>query len=62
MVYWLGLLDFSKMVWANAKTGSHFVDDASTWEIWKERDARVFCNTSTPTTVVVRKIKEEAHL
>ena len=32
------------------------------WEIWKERNARVFRNTATPTPVVVAKIKEEAHL
>ena len=32
------------------------------WKIWKERNAKVFRNTATPTSVVVAKIKEEAHL
>jgi hypothetical protein len=32
------------------------------WEIWKEQNMRVFRNTATPSTVVVVKIKEEAHL
>ena len=32
------------------------------WEVWKERNARVFRNTASPTTIIVAKIKEEAHL
>ena len=32
------------------------------WEIWKERNARVFCNTAATTMMLVAKIKEEAHL
>ena len=32
------------------------------WEIWKERNARIFCNTDVATSIVVSKIKEEAHL
>ena len=32
------------------------------WEIWKERNARVFRNTASPTTIISAKIKEEAHL
>ena len=32
------------------------------WEIWKERNARIFSNTAAPTTVVVARIKEEAQL
>uniref|UniRef100_A0A8R7R329 Reverse transcriptase zinc-binding domain-containing protein n=1 Tax=Triticum urartu TaxID=4572 RepID=A0A8R7R329_TRIUA len=32
------------------------------WEIWKERNARVFRNSATPTAVLVRNIKEEVKL
>ena len=32
------------------------------WEMWKERNARVFRNTASLTTIIVAKIKEEAHL
>ena len=32
------------------------------WEIWKERNARVFRSSATPTAVVVRNIKEEVRL
>ena len=32
------------------------------WEIWNERNARVFRNTAAPTTVVITKIKDEASI
>ena len=32
------------------------------WEIWKERNARVFRNTAVPVGVLVAKIKEECSL
>ena len=32
------------------------------WEIWKERNARIFRNAATPTTIIVTRIKEEAHM
>ena len=32
------------------------------WEIWKERNARIFRNMAAPTTIVVSRIKEEARL
>ena len=32
------------------------------WEIWKERNAIFFQNVSAPTSIVIAKIKEEAHL
>ena len=32
------------------------------WEIWNERNARVFRNTAAPTTVVIAKIKDEASI
>uniref|UniRef100_A0A453SEU3 Uncharacterized protein n=1 Tax=Aegilops tauschii subsp. strangulata TaxID=200361 RepID=A0A453SEU3_AEGTS len=32
------------------------------WEIWKERNARVFRNTAVPVGVIVAKIKEEASM
>ena len=31
-----------------------------TWEIWKERNARVFRNTASTANMVIDKIKEEA--
>ena len=33
-----------------------------TWEIWKERNARVFRNTASTANMVIDKIKEEAAL
>ena len=32
------------------------------WEIWNERNARVFRNTAAPTTVVIAKIRDEASI
>ncbi|KAF6999229.1 hypothetical protein CFC21_015291 [Triticum aestivum] len=32
------------------------------WEIWKERNARVFRNVAVPVGVIVAKIKEECSL
>ena len=32
------------------------------WELWKERNARVFRNVSAPTTIIVEKIMNEATL
>lgn len=32
------------------------------WELWKERNARVFRNVSAPTTIIVEKIMDEATL
>ena len=32
------------------------------WELWKERNARVFRNTSTPSMIIVDKILDEASL
>lgn len=32
------------------------------WEIWKEHNARIFQNVSGPTSIVIAKIKEKAHL
>ena len=32
------------------------------WEIWKERNARVFRNTAVPVGVIVAKIKDECSL
>jgi hypothetical protein len=32
------------------------------WEIWNERNARVFRNKSSPSFVVLDRIKLEAHL
>ena len=33
-----------------------------TWEVWNERNARVFQNKSAPSLVVVDKVKNEARL
>lgn len=30
------------------------------WEVWKQRNARVFRNIASPTMIIVGKIKEEA--
>ena len=32
------------------------------WELWKERNARVFHNTVTPSTIIVRNIKDEINM
>ena len=32
------------------------------WELWKERNARVFRNTSTPSMIIVDRILDEASL
>ena len=32
------------------------------WELWKERNARIFRNVSTPSMIIVDKILEEARL
>lgn len=32
------------------------------WEVWKERNARVIRNTAAPTMIIVDKIEEEAKL
>jgi hypothetical protein len=32
------------------------------WEIWSERNARVFCNKQSPSFVILDKIKVEARL
>ncbi|KAM3229105.1 hypothetical protein ACQJBY_060183 [Aegilops geniculata] len=32
------------------------------WELWKERNARVFINTSTSSSIIVDKILDEASL
>ncbi|KAM3386139.1 hypothetical protein ACQJBY_009655 [Aegilops geniculata] len=32
------------------------------WEIWKERNARVFRNLAVPVGVIVARIKEECNL
>jgi hypothetical protein len=32
------------------------------WEVWKERNARVFHNHASTATTIITKIKEEARL
>ena len=71
VVNWLGIQDHSPLTWRHEDTVQDWwhikkaigsVLMLLIWEIWKERNARVFRNTASPTTIITAKIKEEAHL
>jgi hypothetical protein len=32
------------------------------WEVWEERNAKVFRNNASPSTFIIAKIKEEAKM
>lgn len=58
-----------KYLWFNTilDRGASMKDPASllmlvSWELWNERNARVFRNTAASATIVTARIKEEAHL
>jgi hypothetical protein len=75
---WLGLIGVNPSHWAGLSTNEWWSQLASgsspqrkalaslllltVWEIWNERNARVFKNKSSPTFVILEKIKCEARL
>lgn len=32
------------------------------WEVWSERNARLFCNETVPSMVIINKIKQEVSI
>jgi hypothetical protein len=57
-VWWMKMLNNAS---ANLKTLASLIMLVS-WIIWNERNARVFNNKSTPTTILLDIIKTEAKL
>ena len=78
IIHWLGLHTLQPLTWTTLSFNEWWslLTDGSTpcrkaittvallttWEIWNERNARVFKNKSSPPTVVFDRIKREARL